>query len=89
MPVGMCVWCSRSRLVELHVWTSPRSSAQLCGEVCAHCFYGTGPPDDCRTCRAREARGQRLGQRGVHALETRDVLQLLAQKFGSRTPKRE
>jgi hypothetical protein len=81
MPIGMCVWCRRSRLVQLRTWRSPRSGAQLCGEVCSHCYFGTGHPDDCRTCRAKAARGERLGQRGVRPLQPRDILQLLSERI--------
>jgi len=88
MSLGMCVWCSRSRLVELHTWTSPRTYTQLCGEVCAHCYYGTGAWDDCRTCRLRRSRGQTPPQTGVRALATTDVMQLIAQRFGQKRQRR-
>lgn len=84
MPLAMCTWCSRSRLVELHTWSSPRTHQQLCGEVCGHCYYGTGAWDDCRTCRLREARGQTRGMTGVRVVGRADILELLAQKFGQK-----
>jgi hypothetical protein len=80
----MCVWCSRWRLVELHTWASARTRQQLCGEVCGHCYYGTGAWDDCRTCRARDARGVKTGATGVRAIGRADVLALLAQRFGQK-----
>lgn len=78
MPLGQCVWCLRYRVVKLHTWTSPRSHEQLCGEVCAHCFYGSFGFDDCRTCRAKAERGVRVGkQSGVRPLTSADALELL------------
>jgi len=80
----MCTWCSRSRLVELHTWKSPRSGEQICGEVCGHCYYGSGRPDDCRTCQAKAERAGANGQRGVHTLTGSDVMQMFREQFGRR-----
>lgn len=89
MPLGQCVWCGRWRLVTLRTWSSSRSHEQLCGEVCEHCYYGNSPPDDCRTCRAKQARGVRVGrQPGVRPLEREDIQQLLAMQ-GARKRKKE
>ena len=79
MPIGMCTWCSRSRLVELHTWKSPRTGEQICGEVCGHCYYGNGRADDCRTCLAKAERAEANGQRGVRTLGRQDAIQLLRQ----------
>ena len=81
MPMGFCTWCTRSRLVELQTWRSPKSGEQLCGEVCGHCFYGTGGQDDCRTCQAKGERAERLGQSGVRPLGRDEVLELLWRKY--------
>ena len=81
MPLGQCVWCLRWRLVELQTWRSPRSGQQLCGEVCGHCYYGSGRPDDCRTCRLKEERAARLNQVGVRPLMRADMLCLIERRF--------
>lgn len=84
MPLGQCVWCGRYRLVHLKTWRSPRSTEQLCGEVCDHCFYGNSAYDDCRTCRAKAERGVRVGkQHGVRPLLPSDVLELLRLQGGN------
>jgi len=82
------MWCERYRLVQLQTWRSRKSGGNLCGDVCGHCFYGTGKWDACRTCRARDARARRNGQQGVRALSKPDVLQLLAQEWARRGGRR-
>ena len=81
MPLGSCTWCLRYRLVELHTWKSPRNGEQLVGEVCGHCFYGTGKPDDCRVCRAKRARAESTRSTGVRPLEQQDVLAIFKNQF--------
>lgn len=89
MPLGQCVWCGRYRIVRLRTWSSRRNGAQLCGEVCEHCYTGEGAPDDCRTCRAKVARGQRVGrQTGVRPLGTYEALKLLEMQ-GARRARRD
>jgi len=88
MALGVCTWCGRYRLVQLQTWRSPRSGAQVCGEVCPHCFYGTGRWDDCRVCRMKEARARAHGQVGVRALQRGDVLQLIADQMAQRGGRR-
>jgi hypothetical protein len=83
MPIAMCTWCSRSRLVELHTWKSPRTGEQICGEVCGHCYYGTGRADDCRTCKLKAERAAAAGMTGVRRMSDADVLEMFRQ-MGSR-----
>jgi hypothetical protein len=71
----------RYRLVELHTWKSPRSGEQLCGEVCGHCYFGTGKPDDCRTCKLRRSRSEAQSRKGVRPLEQQDVLDIFRNQF--------
>jgi hypothetical protein len=87
MPLGMCTWCRRSRLVQLHTWRSPRSGGDVCGEVCGHCFYGTGRTDDCRTCRFKKERAAASGQTGVRQFTLDAALQMFREQYARRRPR--
>jgi hypothetical protein len=84
MPLGMCTWCRRNRLVELHSWRSPRSGENVCGEVCGHCYYGTGRADDCRTCRLKAERARASGEVGVRALNVQAALTMFREQYARR-----
>lgn len=79
MPIAMCTWCGRSRVVELHTWKSLRSGEQICGDVCGHCYYGTGRADNCRTCQRKAERAAANGQGGVHPFTQEDALAMFRQ----------
>jgi hypothetical protein len=66
-------------MVELHTWRSSKTGKQLVAEVCGHCFYGTGRPDGCRSCGARQDRHMTslLAQAGPHEINASDVPALL------------
>jgi hypothetical protein len=75
----MCTWCRRYRVCVLRTWRSPRSGAQLCAEVCEHCWRG-GADDACRTCvRRTERAAEAPRQTGVRPLGQADALELLKQ----------
>jgi hypothetical protein len=66
-------------VVLLRTWRSPRNGAQLCAEVCDHCWRG-GLDDDCRTCRRkRERAADASPQKGVRPLRQAEAIQLMLQ----------
>ena len=56
----------------------------MCGNVCNHCYLGTGAVDACRTCKAKEERAQTLGHGSVRPLQRADALEILAMQFKGR-----
>lgn len=80
MPISMCTWCSRPRVTTLRTWRSKRSGQQLVGDVCDHCWLGTLPDDDCRTCKIRRAHRMSAGLATTKArpIQPEDVPALLA-----------
>lgn len=85
MPVAMCTWCSRSRIVTLRTWSSVATGHQLVGEVCDHCWFGDVEDDDCRTCQYRRKKGLTPRRRtGVREINAADVARLLEMQGAKR-----
>jgi hypothetical protein len=88
MPIALCSWCGRSRVVQRRAWVSRRTGQTMAGDVCEHCWSGTDL-DDCRTCRRRAENAPQVAPVGgeVHEITRSDVAAMLEMQ-GATTKKR-